>query len=135
MFCQNPLCVSPGVAIRSLQPPSPVASYSYHQTKKNTLWGPISSMVQHTIALSLKVSNVNVAVKISATTVACGEPSGSVTNTFGISRHHCPAQGFAMGSLFRKEVLHARRGQWLGPINLATPLSFVWWALLATAFT
>ncbi len=38
-----------------------------------------------------------------------------------------------MGDLFRKEVLQAQRGQWLGAINLATPLSFIWWALLAAA--
>ncbi|MGH8124783.1 MAG: HlyD family secretion protein [Rhodanobacteraceae bacterium] len=38
-----------------------------------------------------------------------------------------------MGNLFRKEVLQAQRGHWLGAINLATPLSFVWWALLAAA--
>lgn len=36
-----------------------------------------------------------------------------------------------MGSLFRQEVLQAQRGQWLGAINLATPLAFGWWALLA----
>ncbi len=34
--------------------------------------------------------------------------------------------------LFREEVLQERRGQWLGAINLATPLSFAWWAALAT---
>lgn len=38
-----------------------------------------------------------------------------------------------MAGLFREEVLQAQRGQWLGAINLATPLAFVWWALLATA--
>ncbi|WHZ20057.1 MAG: HlyD family secretion protein [Rhodanobacteraceae bacterium] len=38
-----------------------------------------------------------------------------------------------MGDLFRKEALQAQRGQWMGAINLATPLSFVWWALLAAA--
>jgi membrane fusion protein len=38
-----------------------------------------------------------------------------------------------MGDLFRKEVLRAQRSQWLGAINLATPLAFVWWALLAAA--
>jgi membrane fusion protein len=36
-----------------------------------------------------------------------------------------------VGDLFRKEVLRAQRGQWLGSINLATPLAFVWWVLLA----
>ena len=36
-----------------------------------------------------------------------------------------------MGNLFRQEVLQAQRGQWLGAINLATPLAFGWWALLA----
>lgn len=35
--------------------------------------------------------------------------------------------------LFRTEALQAQRGQWLGAINLATPLSFRWWALLASA--
>jgi membrane fusion protein len=34
--------------------------------------------------------------------------------------------------LFRTEALQAQRGQWLGAINLATPLSFRWWALLAS---
>ncbi|WHZ18939.1 MAG: putative Co/Zn/Cd efflux system membrane fusion protein [Rhodanobacteraceae bacterium] len=29
--------------------------------------------------------------------------------------------------------MQARRGRWLGAINLATPLAFVWWALLAAA--
>lgn len=38
-----------------------------------------------------------------------------------------------MSSLFREEVLQAQRGQWLGAINLATPLAFLWWALLAVA--
>lgn len=38
-----------------------------------------------------------------------------------------------MGDLFRKEVLQAQRSHWLGAINLATPLSFIWWALLAAA--
>lgn len=38
-----------------------------------------------------------------------------------------------MGSPFREEVLHAQRSQWLGAINLATPLAFVWWVLLAAA--
>lgn len=38
-----------------------------------------------------------------------------------------------MGGLFRNEVLQARRGQWMGAINLATPLAFAWWALLATS--
>lgn len=38
-----------------------------------------------------------------------------------------------MGSLFREEVLQAQRGQWLGAINLATPLAFLWWVLLAAA--
>lgn len=36
-----------------------------------------------------------------------------------------------MEGLFRTEVLQAQRGQWLGAINLATPLSFKWWTLLA----
>jgi membrane fusion protein len=36
-----------------------------------------------------------------------------------------------MDGLFRNEALQAQRGQWLGAINLATPLSFIWWALLA----
>ena len=39
-----------------------------------------------------------------------------------------------MGDLFRGEVLRAQRGQWMGAINLATPLAFVWWALLAASF-
>jgi membrane fusion protein len=38
-----------------------------------------------------------------------------------------------MGGLFRNEVLQARRGQWMGAINLATPLAFAWWALLAAS--
>lgn len=38
-----------------------------------------------------------------------------------------------MDGLFRSEVLQTQRGQWMGAINLATPLSFVWWALLAVA--
>lgn len=38
-----------------------------------------------------------------------------------------------MGGLFREEVLQAQRGQWMGAINLATPLSFIWWALLAAS--
>lgn len=37
-----------------------------------------------------------------------------------------------MDGLFRTEALQAQRGQWLGAINLATPLSFGWWALLAS---
>ncbi|HEX5953762.1 MAG TPA: HlyD family efflux transporter periplasmic adaptor subunit [Rhodanobacteraceae bacterium] len=36
-----------------------------------------------------------------------------------------------MGDLFRGEVLQAQRRQWMGAINLATPLAFTWWALLA----
>lgn len=35
--------------------------------------------------------------------------------------------------LFRDEVVQARRGQWLGAINLATPISYRWWAMLALA--
>jgi membrane fusion protein len=38
-----------------------------------------------------------------------------------------------MGDLFRSEVLQAQRGHWMGAINLATPLAFVWWALLAAS--
>lgn len=38
-----------------------------------------------------------------------------------------------MEGLFRTEVLQAQRGQWLGAVNLATPLSFKWWAALALA--
>lgn len=38
-----------------------------------------------------------------------------------------------MNGLFRTEALQAQRGQWIGAINLATPLSFKWWALLALA--
>lgn len=38
-----------------------------------------------------------------------------------------------MGDLFRKEVLRAQKNHWLGAINLATPLAFVWWVLLAAA--
>lgn len=38
-----------------------------------------------------------------------------------------------MGDLFRAEVLQAQRGQWMGAINLATPLGFVWWTMLAAA--
>jgi membrane fusion protein len=41
--------------------------------------------------------------------------------------------GVALEGLFREEVLQAQRGQWLGAINLATPLSFTWRALLAAA--
>jgi membrane fusion protein len=36
--------------------------------------------------------------------------------------------------LFRNEVLEAKRGEWLGSINLATPLSFLWLAMLGSAF-
>lgn len=36
-------------------------------------------------------------------------------------------------NLFRKEAWEAQRRQWLGSINLATPLGFVWWACLAAA--
>lgn len=43
-------------------------------------------------------------------------------------------RGFTgVDGLFRTEALQAQRGQWLGTINLATPLSFRWWALLALA--
>jgi len=38
-----------------------------------------------------------------------------------------------VGGLFRTEVLQTQRGNWLGAINLATPLSFKWWAALALA--
>lgn len=38
-----------------------------------------------------------------------------------------------MGDLFRSEVLQVRRGHWMGAINLATPLAFVWWTLLAAS--
>jgi membrane fusion protein len=38
-----------------------------------------------------------------------------------------------LDGLFRKEALHAQRSQWLGEINIAAPLSFVWWAALALA--
>ena len=38
-----------------------------------------------------------------------------------------------MGDLFRDEVLQGQRGQWMGAINLATPLTFLWWALLAAS--
>lgn len=38
-----------------------------------------------------------------------------------------------MDGLFRTEALQAQRGQWLGAINLATPLSFRWWTALALA--
>jgi membrane fusion protein len=38
-----------------------------------------------------------------------------------------------MGDLFRSEVLQAQRGQWMGAINLATPLAFMWWTLLAAS--
>lgn len=38
-----------------------------------------------------------------------------------------------MGGLFRTEVLQTQRGNWLGAINLATPLSYKWWAALALA--
>ena len=36
-----------------------------------------------------------------------------------------------MSGLFREEVLDAQRGEWMGSVNLATPLSFVWWTLMA----
>lgn len=36
-----------------------------------------------------------------------------------------------MNSLFRDEVLQSQHDRWLGEINLATPLSFRWWAVLA----
>lgn len=35
--------------------------------------------------------------------------------------------------LFRAEVMQSQRTQWLGAVNLATPLSFTWWCLLALA--
>ncbi|MEI7444702.1 MAG: HlyD family efflux transporter periplasmic adaptor subunit [Burkholderiales bacterium] len=35
--------------------------------------------------------------------------------------------------LFRSEVMRARRGQWLGPVLLVSPLSHAIWALLAIA--
>ncbi|MFM1987425.1 MAG: hypothetical protein RJA99_382 [Pseudomonadota bacterium] len=35
--------------------------------------------------------------------------------------------------LFRSEVMHARRGQWLGPVLLVSPVSHAVWALLALA--
>src|SRR5690348_14211087 len=38
-----------------------------------------------------------------------------------------------MGDLFRGEVLQAQRGEWMGAINLATPLAFTWLALLAAS--
>ena len=38
-----------------------------------------------------------------------------------------------MNGLFRAEVLHEQHKQWLGTVNLATPLSFILWALLALA--
>lgn len=38
-----------------------------------------------------------------------------------------------MDGLFRNEVLQTQRVQWLGAINLATPLSFIWWALLSAS--
>lgn len=38
-----------------------------------------------------------------------------------------------MGTLFRDEVVRARRSESLGAINLAVPLTFVWWALLAVS--
>lgn len=41
--------------------------------------------------------------------------------------------GEPVGGLFREEVLQAQRSSALGAINLATPLAFVWWALLAAA--
>lgn len=41
--------------------------------------------------------------------------------------------GATVNGLFRQEVMQARRGQWLGVISLATPLAFMWWALLALA--
>jgi membrane fusion protein len=43
----------------------------------------------------------------------------------------CRGRKQGMGDLFRKEMLRAQRGQWLGAINLATPLSFKWWSALA----
>jgi membrane fusion protein len=38
-----------------------------------------------------------------------------------------------LDGLFRNEVLQARRSQWMGAINAATPLPFVWLASLAAA--
>lgn len=35
--------------------------------------------------------------------------------------------------LFRNEVLEATRGEWLGSISLATPISFTWFAVLGLA--
>lgn len=43
------------------------------------------------------------------------------------------AWGASVSSLFRQEVLQAQSGQWLGAINLATPLSFAWWTGSAAA--
>jgi hypothetical protein len=37
-----------------------------------------------------------------------------------------------VNGLFRTEALQAQRGQWLGAINLAAPLSYGWWALPAS---
>ena len=37
--------------------------------------------------------------------------------------------------LFRAQVLNARRGQWLGPVVLASPLSYSFYALLALIVT
>lgn len=36
--------------------------------------------------------------------------------------------------LFRKEVIEAKREQWLGPMHLAVPMSFYWPTFLAAAF-
>lgn len=38
-----------------------------------------------------------------------------------------------MDGLFREEVLRAQRGERLGTINLATPLGFRWWVVVAAA--
>lgn len=55
---------------------------------------------------------------------------------FGIDRcdANCTREGSVLSEgLFRQEVIDAKRGEWLGAINLATPLSFAWWSLLAVA--
>lgn len=38
-------------------------------------------------------------------------------------------------TLFRNEAVEAQRSQWLGSVNLATPVAFHWWLGLAVTFT
>lgn len=69
---------------------------------------------------------------------ACGRAINSkkavrVSVPLSASRRHIEPTGNSALSqgLFRQEVIEAKRGEWLGSISLATPLSFTWWSLLA----